>query len=546
MSVPKVVESEAYTEGPHLTLVEKRSVSAAPFSGPDRAIYLLAFIFLFGLLTISRVYGRTHQSLWFDEGYTVALATASSFHDFWVRFGHSTTSEHLQPLYYLLMFMWVKAAGTSDASLRLLSSLFSIASGLAAYRAVSILAGTRRSLALLAFAAITFSSFSLYYGQEARPYALLQLASFAFLVAWLQARTTTKGSAPTLKSRIVLAVCCSFCFLTSVFSGLLVISVAFSDLLISKDLKNWLQRWQISVALSFVTYLGYLVPCFLTMSSFISHDITDFHQALWLNVAYSLYGITFGTTLAPAATLLRGSDKLRVALSFWPIILPALLALGALIVGSVQLIRKAKKSGSDASVLLLSLCVYSLIFFGFLRGVGHLNVLPRHSSALFSLLFVVIGACASQVTFNGAKPARYLLVFGLAGYFVLNCISLYGYYSDPLFQKDDYRDTAKVMNRATDPVFVVAGDPLLLARYGAKSNDATSIDPPALASFIQAKSGNAPNVVLVFNGYRNFRWKPGMSVPRAMSPSYDCKTIDQLTDFDIYSCRYHGAISLNQ
>src|SRR5580698_4035101 len=86
---------------------------------------------LFCLLSVSRLAGLTHQSLWYDEGYTVALGSSSSFHEFWLRFGNFTTSEHLQPLYYLLVFVWTRIAGVSDAALRVPSAAFSIGSGIA-------------------------------------------------------------------------------------------------------------------------------------------------------------------------------------------------------------------------------------------------------------------------------------------------------------------------------------------------------------------------------------------------------------------------------
>ncbi len=166
------------------------------------------------LLVASRFAGLTHQSLWYDEGYTVTLGSAANFHEFWLRFGNFTTSEHLQPLYYLLIFLWSRVAGVSDAALRAPSAVFSIASGVAAYFAVKVLAGGRRTIVLLAATALVCSSFSLYYAQEARPYALLQFLAFLLLAIFLRNRAAEeKGrSVPRCAARI-----CSC--LRSVFSG---------------------------------------------------------------------------------------------------------------------------------------------------------------------------------------------------------------------------------------------------------------------------------------------------------------------------------------
>jgi hypothetical protein len=142
--------------------------------------------------------------------------------------------------------------------------------------------------------------------------------------------------------------------------------------------------------------------------------------------------------------------------------------------------------------------------------------------------------------------ATSVFLLGLGGWFVLNCVSIVGYYSDSAFRKDDYREAAAVLSGYSVPTFVVAGQPLLLQRYGAWPRDATSATPGNLREFIRSHSGGAPQVVLLFNQFRNYRWaSTDRSPAQMMSPEYDCKTARHLANIDIYVCSYlpHGVQS---
>jgi 4-amino-4-deoxy-L-arabinose transferase-like glycosyltransferase len=504
----------------------------------ERSGYAWVLAALLGLLVVSRFAGLTHQSLWYDEGYTAILGASSSFHQFWSRFGSFTTSEHLQPLYYLLIFLWTRIAGVSDAALRAPSAVFSIGSGVAACIAVKALTGGRSKVVLLATAALIASSFSLYYAQEARPYALLQFLAFLMLAAFLRNRAADQERGPSLAAQLGFGLACGLCFLGSPFTTLLVLCVAFADLLVTSSWTRWLRLWSVPAVCSAVLFLGYLIPALKTMPTFIAQDVTAIKQPLWMNVGYAIYGIVFGTTLQPAPSLLRGSQRLHVVLSCWPVILPAIVTLLLLAVGAYLLIRHARQLPPQVTASLLALALYGVLLFGFFGAVGHLNVLPRHSSALFALLFIAVAAAATLMEESGSTAGRAVFVLGLAGWLVLNCVSIVGYVSDPAFRKDDYRAAALALRGYSVPIFVVAGQPRLLKRYGAVTRDATEVDPDQLASDIETRSGRADQVVLVFNQFRNYRWEAMPQDPsEVMAPDYACQNVTHVSNIDIYVCR---------
>jgi uncharacterized membrane protein len=255
-----VAEAEQWDLVPFVSSYEPSSVadfeqSPSFFLEEGWSAYAWEFAGLVCLLAVSRFAGLTHQSLWYDEGYTVALGSASSFHEFWLRFGNFTTSEHLQPLYYLLMFLWSRVAGVSDAALRAPSAVFSIGSGIAACFVVNALAGGRRKLVLLAGTALVASSFSLYYAQEARPYALLQFLAFLLLAIFLRHRAADEESPSSLASRIGFGITCGLCFLGSPFTTLLVLCLAASDLAVTQGWRRWLRFWALPALISVVSFL---------------------------------------------------------------------------------------------------------------------------------------------------------------------------------------------------------------------------------------------------------------------------------------------------
>jgi 4-amino-4-deoxy-L-arabinose transferase-like glycosyltransferase len=147
--------------------------------------WLLAALILAGFAL--RIYRIDTQSLWYDEGFSIALARSSLAEAIaW------TAQDVHPPLYYLLLHFWIRACGDAALATRLFSLLVSVAAIPVFYhlarRAMSGTTGL--AAALLA----TISPFYVYYAQETRMYALVTLLTL--LSSYLLLRLATEEAMP--------------------------------------------------------------------------------------------------------------------------------------------------------------------------------------------------------------------------------------------------------------------------------------------------------------------------------------------------------------
>lgn len=124
------------------------------------AIVLMAF----GL----RFHALGAQSLWNDEGNSVVQASRDPGGIL-----ENAARDIHPPGYYLLLSLWTKLAGTSEFALRSLSAFASVITAALAFAIGRKLYGAWAGAAAAILVAI--NSFSIYYAQEARMYALLAL-----------------------------------------------------------------------------------------------------------------------------------------------------------------------------------------------------------------------------------------------------------------------------------------------------------------------------------------------------------------------------------
>ena len=125
----------------------------------------LALVILL-LAAAARFHQLGAQSLWYDEGVAYAHARRSLPE----LIPLLQRNVHV-PAYFALLGLWEDAAGASELSLRILSAFFSIISAAWAYALGKRLFHPIAGLAAAAFVAL--NSFSVYYAQEARMYAML-------------------------------------------------------------------------------------------------------------------------------------------------------------------------------------------------------------------------------------------------------------------------------------------------------------------------------------------------------------------------------------
>ncbi len=495
------------------------------------------------LLLLARVAGLTRQSLWFDEGYTLALANSGSLRSFLHTFGIFTTSEHLQPLYYGVIFVWSRVAGTSDVALRLPSVIFSVLSGFLIFSFARMLVrqaeGMPKWLPQAALAGFCLSSFSYYYAQEARPYALLQLVGFLLIYLWNWERRSIAGSSFSH----AFTAACLIATLTSPFGSLLVATLALTDLLLRP--RKWFAKWSRPLIVSGSSFMFYLIVGKLLLPTFISHDVVSMKQSLWMNVAYALFGLIFGTTLGPSTILLHGSNKLSMISGYWMILLASIASVAVMTIGTVRVLRDDDSASVPVRPLAFATALYGAALFVVFGAFGHLNVLPRHASALFSLLFLLGLSCVARAL-GGVREGRRHVAIGAIGLLLLNAVSMWRYWGDPSYRKDDYRAVADLIRRtdtpSAPPVFLVAGDAELFRHYGASLIDATRVNPNELSQFLVEHAGTRRTVKLVVNQYRNYKWDQAESPGQLLSPFFRCMPEQHLAYMQILECEAQPAM----
>src|SRR3989338_10272452 len=141
---------------------------------------------LFLILIISlflRVYYLGNTQIWFDEGQSIWISSLNNISEIFKELVISGQ----QPLHYMLLHLWINFFGKSEFSARSLSVIFGVLTILMSYK-ISKLMFDRSTGTLCAFL-IGFSTFHIYYSQEARPYILtlfLSLLSIYFFIRLLE------------------------------------------------------------------------------------------------------------------------------------------------------------------------------------------------------------------------------------------------------------------------------------------------------------------------------------------------------------------------
>lgn len=136
---------------------------------------LLPYLLMFVVALALRLYGIETQSLWADEGGTIAVATRSL-----PQITHDTLQDVHPPLYFWLLHGWIQPTGTSVLAVRGFSALCgALAAALTALLARRWFGNTAAVIAGLTAAC---SPFAIHYSQETRMYALALLLG---VLLWL-------------------------------------------------------------------------------------------------------------------------------------------------------------------------------------------------------------------------------------------------------------------------------------------------------------------------------------------------------------------------
>jgi uncharacterized membrane protein len=250
----------------------------------------LALLGLALLAFALRVYRLPAQSLWYDEGVSWYMTRLS------LPALTTWTADDIQPpLYYYLLWPWVRLVGTSEYALRFLSVFFGTLT-------VPLLWITARRLlwksaAWLAALILTLSPLHVYYAQEARMYTLLTflgLLSSYLLLRWLKTGSPHLRS-PTIWAYVLVTVAALythyFAFFLLAAHALYILYLWWGQLRSGRPLKPNIATafsLTISIVILYLLWLPFLVTRYGVDTSYWPGALKSGEIARKLFIAFSL------------------------------------------------------------------------------------------------------------------------------------------------------------------------------------------------------------------------------------------------------------------
>ncbi|MEH1782520.1 MAG: glycosyltransferase family 39 protein [Nostoc sp.] len=500
-------------------------------------LYILILIFLGGLL---RFFMLSNQSLWYDEGLTLTNSDVSTLQESISRVRNIGNSDRFQPLYFIVMFGWRQLFGESEFALRSLSTILGIGSNVVIFFTALRIYGKKHALWSLVI--LTFSCFCINYSQEARIY------SFAMFITSLQlyffSKVLVKNQAHQGTSKLLFSIFTALGIFSNITMWLFTTALCISHIAIYRNFKQWLQWWLPAAFLSLPSVIYHLTLPGATDPETI--PINRLGLPIIQNILFVLNGLLVGTTYGPSMEQLRGDDRVQVMLRYWPHLL-LLLIVGTIILLAlvrVLLIHKKKSREQHPDYFFTSVFIIAFLLGLLLAVVAKTNWVPRHSYYLWLPLALLIPSALSQIPITSKRyGVSQLAQIAVIFLIVMNIYSLFNYYFNEDYQRDDYRSAVHylIKNRSssTQSVFLF-GNPRLFEYYG----DSLTLDGRDLgdrlkegilnknfAEEIEKLTNNKHTVLLAIN--RDYQFPQGL-VEREMSRLYNLDSQVDFAYFKIY------------
>lgn len=194
-------------------------------------------IFVIIVATILR-FLAIHQSFWLDEAITAQTA-AKQFPYQWT----GITGDFQPPFYYLILHAWMKLGVRSEWFLRIPSILFGLATIWLVHRWMSELYG--KKTAFIAASLFAVSQFHIYYSQELRMYSLLGLLS----AAWMYSLFKNKWLFFTVSG--IIGIYTNYMFLFLIPAHIFI-------LILQKDRRKYLKNYFLSLLVIILFFIPWM------------------------------------------------------------------------------------------------------------------------------------------------------------------------------------------------------------------------------------------------------------------------------------------------
>lgn len=347
------------------------------------------------------------QSFWDDELFTVWLTRM----DLRSMISTIASSEATPPLYYVLAWGWTQLFGSGEIALRALSALAGTSAVPLSYVAVVHLSTKKVALALSALVAL--NPFLVWYGQEARAYALLVPLSALLLWAFLKTVDDPNGLGLPFW-----AIASAIALTTHYFAVFLIVPTGAWLLFRARSSRRWTTVAAMGVPA--VTGLA-LTPLLLHQTAAVADPGGLEGVSLLLRVATVPKNFLVGYAL-PAELFFSGATAVLVLIAAW-------LAL-----------RRAKGNERQLLCVTAVIAVASAVLPALLALAGQNYMASRNViMSLIPLLTVVA---------IGFLQSRGGLITGSLLILLWSCVIL-SVSMDPRYQRKDWRGAAEALGPVT-------------------------------------------------------------------------------------------------
>lgn len=420
---------------------------------------------ILGLAAFLRVNNLARQSLWADEGNSVALAGRS--------FGEIAQAAALDihpPLYYWLLSLWTRVFGTSEVAVRSLSVVLGVATVWLVFLLGRRLFG--RVAGLVAAFLLAISPLHVYYSQEARMYALLAFWAALMMLGFVRLIQDEMADMKNLPRELpLLGTTAGFVYAIAAIGGLythylfpIMLALANAIYVIWLAM-TWrtpyrqlrVTRWLFLQLVIVVGYWAWLGIGLERIRAWPAPEVTQ--QGL--------------PALVGALKLLAFGPTARVVPDIWFVPVVALLILGVLPLAlgvrrqlpphqarwPAWAVAVGWLAAPIAVMLLLNLFKEAYLKFLIIAAPAFALVLAR---GLLLPLALVREQRSQASAGRGLAPGRATgvaalawLTVGLVGVTIGSAIALSAYYNDPTLARDDYRRIARTIDALATPEDVV-------------------------------------------------------------------------------------------
>ncbi len=460
--------------------------------------YILPLLILwlaFGL----RLYRLDAQSIWWDEGHSIFVASHSI-----PQIPTLPAMDVHPPAYFTLLHLWMAIAGRSELALRYLSVLFSLLTIALLWRAAASMSNgqgrfkfetgsfslvyTGQGTSLLASLLAALSPLYVTYAQEVRSYAMITfLALASTFILW---RLLFEHQQNMVKKRATLlllyVVSTTACLYTHYFTILLLLFQNLAWLvwvLFSKNRTSRLGLWLASQVGVLLLFMPQLLLAIRQVTSYTNPNLTP--PGLSHFITHSWQAYTVGLTIDPALAQWGMGSIAGVLGVSW--LLQIIGKGGISIVGQVANLPPDKLATCSTTekergvFLKLPLSNFSGLLYGFLIAwfllplaayfivlQGQPSFEPRYMILVTPALFLLLAFSLCQASVRGQGPGvrgqgsgvrgqgsrftLYALRFTLHAIpFIVFIISLHSYYTDETYFKDDSAGVAGWLAAETTP-----------------------------------------------------------------------------------------------